>query len=117
DEEHGTENHAELWLRFAESLGLTRDEVMTASPNASTQALVDTYRDLSERAPVAAGIAALYAYESQLPAVADAKICGLEKHFGFEDGAKRDGLTFFKMHRAVDVGHAAAEREAIARTD
>jgi pyrroloquinoline-quinone synthase len=117
DEEHGTENHAELWLRFAESLGLTRDEVMTATANGSTQALVDTYKDLSERAPVAAGIAALYAYESQLPAVADAKICGLEKHFGFTDVAKRDGLTFFKAHRTIDVGHAAREREALERAD
>jgi pyrroloquinoline-quinone synthase len=117
DEEHGTENHAELWLRFAESLGLSREEVMTATANASTQALVDTYKNLSERAPVAAGIAALYAYESQLPAVADAKICGLEKHFGFEDAAKRGGLTFFKAHRTIDVAHAAAEREALERGD
>ena len=27
DEEHGEVNHAELWLRFAEGLGVARDEV------------------------------------------------------------------------------------------
>src|SRR5580698_4964148 len=37
DEEHGEQNHAELWLRFAESLGLSRDEVTGAVPNESTQ--------------------------------------------------------------------------------
>jgi pyrroloquinoline-quinone synthase len=107
DEEHGERNHAELWLRFAESLGLTRDEVMGAAPNATTQALVDCYRDVAEKAPVAAGVAALYAYESQLPAVAEAKIAGLKEHYGFKDG---EGTAFFEVHKSIDVDHAASER-------
>jgi pyrroloquinoline-quinone synthase len=110
DEEHGENNHAELWLRFAEALGLTRAEVEEAAPNVATQALVDTYRDACEHAPIEAGVAALYAYESQLPAVADAKIRGLEEHYDFLDGTKKRGLAFFEVHRTLDVEHAGAER-------
>jgi pyrroloquinoline-quinone synthase len=115
DEEHGAENHAELWLRFAESLGLSRDEVTHATPRPTTKALVDTYRDAAERAPVSAGVAALYAYESQLPAVAKAKIEGLEAHYGFDDAGKRRGARFFDVHEAIDTGHAAAERAIVER--
>jgi pyrroloquinoline-quinone synthase len=113
DEEHGENNHAELWLRFAESLGLSRDEVTGAVPNESTQALVDCYARLADKAPVAAGVAALYAYESQLPAVADAKIKGLIEHYGFLAEEKKKGLTFFEVHRAIDVDHAAGERKVV----
>jgi pyrroloquinoline-quinone synthase len=115
DEEHGEDNHAELWLRFAESLGLSRAEVVDALPNEATQTLVDTYRDLAHHAPVEAGVAALYAYESQLPAVADAKIAGLETHYGFRDASHKRGLAFFAVHRTLDETHAAAEKAIVER--
>lgn len=115
DEEHGEHNHAELWLRFAGSLGLTRAEVEGAQPNASTQELVDAYREASERLPVEAGVAALYAYESQLPAVADAKIAGLRDHYGFACDDRKGGLAFFEVHRSVDAEHAGAERAILDR--
>jgi pyrroloquinoline-quinone synthase len=110
DEEHGDANHPELWLRFAEAIGADRGQVTAAVPHEATRALVDTYREAAEHAPVAAGVAAVYAYESQLPAVADAKIAGLKEHYGITSG---DGLTFFELHRAIDVHHAAAEREIL----
>ncbi len=113
DEEHGEQNHAELWLRFAEALGLSRAEVMDAAPSAATTALVDTYRDLAEKAPVPAGVAALYAYESQLPAVAAAKIEGLERHYDFLTPDRGGGVAFFEVHRTIDVAHAAAERQVL----
>jgi len=114
DEEHGEQNHAELWLRFAEALGLARAEVQEATPNATTQALVDTYRDLAENAPVAAGVAALYAYESQFPAVAGAKVEGLEQHYDFLAPESRNVVAFFEVHRTLDVDHANAERKIVA---
>jgi pyrroloquinoline-quinone synthase len=110
DEEHGANNHPELWLRFGEALGLSRAEVLAARPNEATRALVETYRAASQHAPVEAGVAALYAYESQLPAVAEAKIAGLKAHYGVES---REGLAFFEVHKAVDVHHAAEERSIL----
>ena len=43
DEEHGADNHAELWLRFAEGIGISRDDVRGATHNEATQALVNPY--------------------------------------------------------------------------
>jgi pyrroloquinoline-quinone synthase len=110
DEEHGDNNHPELWLRFAEALGLDRSIVTGAKLHEATRALVSTYREAAETAPVEAGVAALYAYESQLPAVAAAKIAGLRAHYGVQS---RDGLAFFEVHRAIDVHHAAEERRIL----
>jgi pyrroloquinoline-quinone synthase len=110
DEEHGANNHPELWLRFGEALGLDRAAIMGATLRDTTRALVDTYREAAQQAPVEAGVAVLYAYESQLPAVAAAKIEGLRKHYGIED---RDGLAFFEVHRHLDVHHAAEERRVL----
>src|SRR6267143_48095 len=57
EEERGAENHPELWLRFAEGLGVERDRVLNADAEPATRALVDTYMDLAGRQSVAAGLA------------------------------------------------------------
>ena len=110
DEEHGPDNHAELWLRFAEGIGVERDDVRGAERNEATQALVEMYRELSASAPVAEGVAALYAYERQVPQVAESKIDGLKKHFGVDDPR---ALEFFVLHGELDIEHSDAEREML----
>jgi pyrroloquinoline-quinone synthase len=55
----------------------------------------------------AEGLAALYAYESQIPAVSEAKIEGLKKHYGFNDPK---GYDYFSVHVEADRKHASAER-------
>jgi pyrroloquinoline-quinone synthase len=110
DEEHGEANHAELWLRFAEGIGVPRDDVRGAELNDASRALVATYAHASRESPVAAGVAALYAYERQVPEVATAKIAGLRAHFDVDDART---LSFFELHSALDVEHAAAERAII----
>jgi pyrroloquinoline-quinone synthase len=107
DEEHGEENHAELWLRFAEGMEVPRDQVTGATTNEATRALVATYRRSST--DVTAGVAAIHAYESQVPAVATAKIDGLREHYGVDD---RRTMAFWEVHRVLDQEHAAGE-EAI----
>jgi pyrroloquinoline-quinone synthase len=109
DEAHGEKNHVELWLGFAESLGLSRSEVEDARQSDATRALLDTYWAAALSAPVEGGVAALYAYESQLPAVSASKIEGLARHYGVAG----DGVRFFEVHRAIDVQHAAAERKIL----
>jgi pyrroloquinoline-quinone synthase len=111
DEEHGEANHAELWLRFAEGIGVDRDDVRTAERNVATRALVDGYFVASGRDEVGAGVAALYAYERQVPDVARSKIDGLKQHYGIEDDRT---LGFFQVHAHLDEEHAAAERRIVA---
>jgi pyrroloquinoline-quinone synthase len=110
DEEHGKENHAELWLRFAEGIGVSRDDVASATPNEATKALVDMYSEVTREAPVAAGVAALYAYERQVPQVAGSKIDGLEKHYGITD---ERALKFFVIHGVLDIEHSGNERRML----
>src|SRR5271169_1228463 len=47
EEERGAENHPELWLRFAEGLGVAREQVTGATPSAAAGTLVDTYTHLT----------------------------------------------------------------------
>src|SRR5437867_10205521 len=110
DEEHGEANHAELWLRFAEGIGVSRDDVRSAGWNPATKALVEGYRSVTTEAPVAAGVAALYAYEHQVPAVAASKIDGLRRFYGIDGGP---ALQFFDVHASLDVEHAGEEARIV----
>jgi pyrroloquinoline-quinone synthase len=103
DEERGAENHPELWLRFAEALGVARETVSASKPLPATEALVDTFIDLTKYQPLVAGLAALYVYESQTPAVAAAKIDGLRRFYGI---TSERGLRFFSVHLEADTHHA-----------
>jgi pyrroloquinoline-quinone synthase len=111
DEEHGAEPHVELWLRFADAVGASRQDVPASPELPSTAALVRVYRELAASSP-AEGLAALFAYESQVPDVALAKLEGLARHYGLVDGP---GLDFWKVHHTLDVEHAGAESELLAR--
>src|SRR4051812_3064102 len=57
EEERGAENHPELWLRFCESLGLTRDDVKAGSPNAQTATLIASMRSLAREGALHEGLA------------------------------------------------------------
>ena len=110
DEEHGAENHLELWLRFCEGLGMDRNAVQAGAQDEATSALIGTYRELTASAPVAAGAAALYAYESQIPDVAAAKLQGLRDFYCIEGGLAGE---FFAVHQTLDEQHSQAERAMV----
>ena len=97
-----------LWLMFACGLGESEEGVRAQSLNPETQALIDTFRRLS-RQSYAAGLGALYAYESQFPGVASAKIEGLIDRYGIAD---EETLRFFRVHESADVEHSAVCRVA-----
>lgn len=112
DEEHGDENHVELWLRFCDALGVDRDDVEHSDLLNDTVDLIETYRSLTSTGPLAAGVAALYAYESQVPEVATAKLDGLSRFYGIVD---EPSVSFFTVHRTLDEEHSDAEREMVGR--
>ncbi len=112
EEERGDRNHPELWMRFAEGLGVSREEVCASVPRAMTKNLVDTFMTLSREGSIAAGLAALYVYESQMPAVAETKIDGLKRFYGIESD---DAVSFFSVHREADVDHAHTGAQIIER--
>jgi pyrroloquinoline-quinone synthase len=109
--EAGKQDHASLWLMFACGLGESEEEVRSQQLNTETRALIDTFRRLS-RQSYAAGLGALYAYESQFPGVATAKIEGLVDRYGITD---EETLRFFRVHATADVEHSAVCRELLDR--
>jgi len=109
--EAGKEDHASLWLMFAAGLGEGPSAVRSQPLNAETQALIDTFRKLSRRS-YASGLGALYAYESQFPAVASAKIEGLIDRYGIRD---EPTLRFFRVHQEADVEHSSVCRALLDR--
>ena len=109
--EAGKQDHATLWMMFACGLGESEDAVRTQQLNTETQALIDIFRELS-RQSYAAGLGALYAYESQFPGVASAKIQGLIDRYGIAD---EETLRFFRVHETADVEHSSVCRALLDR--
>ena len=110
DEEYGDNNHRALWLAFCAGLGLSEEAVVNAEVNKETQALIDTYQDISGLGSFQEGLAAMYAYEFQVPAISITKIEGLLAYYGFKKG---DSLRFFDEHSTLDEEHAKREAESI----
>ncbi len=72
-----------------------------------TAELIATFRSVCSEDDIAAGLAALYAYESQIPAVSKSKIDGLIRHYYFDDP---ESYRHFTVHIEADREHAATER-------
>lgn len=104
DEERGLKNHRQLWLDYSEGIGVSRREVEESIPLKETQDAVDTFRHYAENSMIE-GVAALSAYESQIPPVAMSKIQGLTSHYGIDDPTT---LAFFRIHGELDIEHADA---------
>ena len=101
EEEAGSENHPELWLRFADGLGVPRQDCHKMATLSQTHALVDGYFNLVNT-DYATGLGALYAYERQTPTVSESKIDGLKKYYNIND---ERSLKFFTVHQKADEWH------------
>ena len=110
DEEAGSPNHPELWLKFAGGLGVVESDVRQSEKWLETKGLIDAFRSVCRDGSTAEGLAALYAYESQIPAICESKIDGLKKHYGFTDPKHYE---YFSMHIEADREHAAAEQKML----
>jgi pyrroloquinoline-quinone synthase len=110
DEETGLPNHPELWLKFAKGLGVTEADAKNVEQWPETKNLIDTFRSICGKASTAEGLAALYAYESQIPEICESKIDGLKKHYGFTNP---EHYEYFTVHIEADREHSAAERDML----
>src|SRR2546421_1075323 len=110
DEEAGSPNHPELWRQFAKGLGVEDVDLAKTAKEPETKNLVETFRSVCGEKSTAEGLAALYAYESQIPAICESKIDGLKKHYGFTDPK---GYEYFSVHIQADKEHSAVEREIL----
>ena len=72
--------------------------------------LIDTFRSVCGNESTAESLAALYAYESQIPAVCESKIDGLKRHYGFTNPER---YRYFTVHIETDREHSATERKLL----
>ncbi|PYK20272.1 MAG: pyrroloquinoline quinone biosynthesis protein PqqC [Verrucomicrobia bacterium] len=112
DEEAGSPNHPDLWKKFADGLGVKDAELARTEKQPETKKLIDTFRSVCGQGSTAEGLAALYAYESQIPSICESKIDGLKKHYGF---TKPEHYEYFIVHIQADREHSATERQMLSR--
>ncbi len=101
--------HDQLWLDFAEGMGNDRNEVQQRKLLPEVSQLIASFRRISREGSAAEALAAFYAYESQVPRVAEAKARGLRDHYGADTRTCR----YFTLHQTADVHHASVWREQL----
>ncbi len=107
EEENPERPHPKLWRDFAAAVGVAEDTLASCPALPGTQAVIETFRTIcAEHSPEEA-VAALYAYESQVPEIATTKIDGLRRFYGVTEP---QGLAYFAVHEEVDKAHRAAWR-------
>ena len=99
--------HPQLWRAFAAAVGVTDTALDHSVALPGMQALVNTYDRICGERPIAEAVAALYAYETQVPEIAVQKIEGLRRFYGVSDPK---GLAYFIVHEEADKRHRAAWR-------
>jgi len=112
EEERGTENHPALWRKFAAALGAAASDLAVSPRTPEVAAAIAEFRRATREGSTAEGLAALYAYESQIPEVSKTKREGLEAFYGIVD---EDATRFFSVHEEADVWHRQVERDALGR--
>ena len=107
EEENPSAPHPKLWRDFAAAVGVGEDDITCCPALPGTQNVVATFREICGDRPVGEAVAALYAYEAQVPEIAATKIDGLRKFYGINEPK---ALAYFAIHEEADKAHRAAWR-------
>jgi pyrroloquinoline-quinone synthase len=107
EEEDPSRPHPKLWRDFAATLGVNEEDITACPALPGTQTVVETFREIVGDRPIAEAVAALYAYEAQVPEIATSKIDGLQKFYGVNSPR---ALAYFTVHEEADKAHRTAWR-------
>lgn len=107
--------HIDLWKRFGKSLGLEAEDLESYEPTQATKAAIQKLESLAEES-FESGVAAMYAMELEIPAIAETKKDGLCKHYNL---TSEDAHIYFDEHlgeeKHFDVWRKVEIDEAKAR--
>jgi pyrroloquinoline-quinone synthase len=95
-------DHIEAWMRFAISMGVSRDKLLNHAPTRKTTEAVLALNNLTKLSFEEAA-AAMYGYEKELPKISTSKINGLKKYYGIVNS---DATNYFEIHEEADIRHA-----------
>ncbi len=101
--------HIAPWVQFARSLGVGEDELRNYAGDASARVAVSEMSSITELS-FEEGVAAMYAYEKELPKISRSKIDGLKKFYGL---SSHDATHYFEIHEVADVKHAELWRSIL----
>ena len=100
--------HSELWLDFAEGMGSSRN-LEWHSPAPEIRQLVRHFHQVASEGSAEDALAAFYAYESQVPRIAQEKERGLRDRYGADDKT----CGYFSLHATADVYHSKVWRKQL----
>ena len=100
--------HSDMWLDFAEGMGARRD--MTGHiPITEINGLMAYFHRTASEGTAEEALAAFYAYESQVPRVAQEKARGLREMYGADEKT----CGYFTLHATADVYHSNVWRQQL----
>ncbi len=103
------QSHSDMWLDFAEGTGANREATKSFDSILEVKQLISQFRKVSEQGKTVEALAAFYAYESQVPRIADEKAMWLKDLYGADDTTCR----YFSVHSVADIEHANVWRRVL----
>ena len=100
--------HSDLWLDFAEGMGSSRN-LEWHSPVPEIRQLIRHFHQVASEGSPEDALAAFYAYESQVPRVAEAKASGLRQRYGADEKT----CGYFTLHATADAYHSRVWRQQL----
>jgi len=100
-------SHSELWLDFVEGVGGSR--VQKRRPVGEVRKLISWFHRVAGEGTPEEALAAFYAYESQVPRLAEEKDRVLRELYGADDTTR----GYFSLHALADVHHANVWRDQL----
>jgi len=100
--------HIEPWIKFAGALGVRKQELEQYEVAQKTRDSVNKLLDLASTFDE--GVAAMYAYEAEIPKISRTKLDGLAKYYNITSD---DATEYQRIHATVDVKHAAVWRSIL----
>ena len=94
--------HIEPWTKFSSSLNVDTNELLNYSGDVLTKQAIDDLIKISESSFEEA-VAALYAFEKELPKISETKLNDLVKFYGITDNESNE---YFIIHKEIDIYHS-----------
>jgi pyrroloquinoline-quinone synthase len=103
-------SHRELWVQFAEGLGIARDDILDYEPLPGIRAALEMYVSLVQQSHWAVAIGTGLVFEGGGPRRMREEREALEKHYSWIPSSC---LDFFRAHEYHDQGHGDMVTEVI----
>jgi pyrroloquinoline-quinone synthase len=100
-------SHSSLWQDFVEGMGGAR--LTKRKPVPEVRELVSWFHRVASEGTVEEALAAFYAYESQVPRIAQEKDRGLRDLYGASEATR----AYFTLHTTADVFHSQVWRKQL----